>query len=47
MNLNRKHLSLIITVFSMAIILLLLYSIRLGAKQEDEYVIKKLWKSEL
>jgi len=40
MNLNRKHLSLLITVFSMAIILLLLYSIRLGAKQEDEYVIE-------
>ncbi|WP_394974692.1 hypothetical protein [uncultured Croceitalea sp.] len=40
MNLNRKQLSLIITIFSMAIVLLLLYSIRLGAKQEDEYVIE-------
>lgn len=40
MNLNRKQLSLIITVFSMSIIVLLAYSIRLGAEQEDEYVIE-------
>ncbi|WP_350289870.1 hypothetical protein [uncultured Croceitalea sp.] len=40
MNLNRKHLSFLITIFSMAIVVLLLYSIRLGAKHEDEYVIE-------
>ncbi len=40
MNLNRKQLSLLITVFSMAIILLMLYSIRLGGKQAEEYVIE-------
>ncbi|GMN09825.1 hypothetical protein MTsPCn9_18680 [Croceitalea sp. MTPC9] len=40
MNLNRKQLSFLITIFSMAIVVLLLYSIRLGAKQEDEYVIE-------
>ncbi|MDT0606636.1 energy transducer TonB family protein [Croceitalea rosinachiae] len=40
MNLNRKQLSLLITIFSMAIILLSLYSIRLGGQQEEEYVIE-------
>lgn len=40
MNLNRKQLSLLITIFSMAIILLALYSIRLGGQQEEEYVIE-------
>ena len=40
MNLNRKQLSLSITIFSMAIVILLLYSIRLGAKEKDEYVIE-------
>ena len=40
MNLNRKQLSLMITVFSMAIILLMLYSIRLGGQQKEEYVIE-------
>ncbi|UJH66176.1 hypothetical protein [Allomuricauda sp. SCSIO 65647] len=40
MDLNRKQLSLLITIFSMSIIVLLAYSIRLGAKQEDEYVIE-------
>ncbi|MDT0538363.1 MULTISPECIES: energy transducer TonB family protein [Croceitalea] len=40
MNLNRKQLSLLITIFSMAIVLLLLYSIRLGGQQEEEYVIE-------
>lgn len=40
MNLNRKLLSFLIAIFSMAIVVLLLYSIRLGAKQEDEYVIE-------
>jgi TonB family protein len=40
MNLNRKQLSLIITIFTMANVILLAYSIRLGSKQEDEYVIE-------
>ena len=40
MNLNNKQLSLIITVFSMGIMMLLLYNIHLGAKQEEEYVIE-------
>ncbi|WP_350286394.1 energy transducer TonB [uncultured Croceitalea sp.] len=40
MNLNRKQLSLLITVFSMAIILLLLYNIHLGGQQPEEYVIE-------
>jgi len=40
MNLNRKQLSLIITIFTMANVLLLSYNIHLGAKEEDEYVIE-------
>lgn len=40
MDLNRKQLSLIITIFSMSIVVLLAYSIRLGGQQEDEYVIE-------
>lgn len=40
MNLNRKQLSLLITIFSMAIVVLTLYSIRLGGQQQEEYVIE-------
>ncbi len=40
MDLNRKHLSLSITAFSMSIIVLLAYSIRLGNQQVDEYIIE-------
>lgn len=40
MNLNNKQLSLLITLFAMGIMLLLLYNIHLGAKQEEEYVIE-------
>ena len=40
MNLNNKQISLIITVFSMGIMMLLLYNIHLGAQQEEEYVIE-------
>ena len=40
MDLNRKQLSLLITIFSMSIVVLLAYSIRLGGQQEDEYVIE-------
>lgn len=41
MNLNRQQLSLLITVFSMAIIVLGLYNIHLGGQQEeDEYIVE-------
>ncbi|RIV44094.1 hypothetical protein [Flagellimonas pelagia] len=40
MNLNRSQLSLIITFFSMSIVVLLLFSIHLGGMKEDEYVIE-------
>ncbi|KAB7528344.1 hypothetical protein F8C76_10785 [Flagellimonas olearia] len=40
MNLNRSQLSLIITFFSMALVVLLLFNIHLGSMQEDEYVIE-------
>lgn len=40
MNLNNKQLSLIITLFSMGIMMLLLYNIHLGAQKEEEYVIE-------
>jgi len=49
MNLNRQQLSLIITMFSMAIIVLVLYNIHLGAEeeQEDDYVVEMLLEEEL
>lgn len=40
MNLTRKQLSLLITIFTMANVVLLTYNIRLGAEQEPEYVIE-------
>ena len=40
MNLNRKQLSFLITLFSMSIIVMLAYNIHLGAQQEEEYVIE-------
>ncbi len=40
MNLNRQQLSLLITVFSLSIVVLLLYNIHLGGTQEEEYVIE-------
>jgi len=40
MNLNNQQLSLMITVFSMAIIILLSYNIHLGGQQPEEYVIE-------
>ncbi|KPM32813.1 Hypothetical protein I595_1240 [Croceitalea dokdonensis DOKDO 023] len=40
MSLNRKQLSLMITIFSMAIILLLLYNVHLGSERVEEYVIE-------
>ncbi len=40
MNLNNKQLSLIITIFTMAIIVLLAYNVHLVNREEDEYVIE-------
>ncbi|MCK0161477.1 energy transducer TonB [Allomuricauda sp. F6463D] len=40
MNLNKSQLSLLITLFSMSIVILLLFNIHLGSIQEDEYVIE-------
>ncbi|MGW9684229.1 hypothetical protein [Flagellimonas sp. 2504JD1-5] len=40
MNLNRNQLSLLITFFSMSIIVLLLFNIHLGGVKEEEYVIE-------
>jgi len=49
MNLNRQQLSLIITVFSMGIIVLVLYNIHLGAEeeQEEDYIVEMLLEEEL
>lgn len=40
MNLNRSQLSLLITFFSMAIMVLVLYNIHLGGKEKEEYIIE-------
>ena len=43
MNLDRKQLSLLITLFSMAIMLLCLYNIQLGKEEKvDEYVVEMM-----
>jgi len=48
MNLNRKQLSLLITVFSMAIVILCLYNIHLGgADKEDEYVVEMVLEEDI
>lgn len=48
MNLNRKQLSLVITVFSMAIVILCLYNIHLGgADKEDEYVVEMVLEEDI
>jgi TonB family protein len=49
MNLNRQQLSLIITIFSMAIVVLVLYNIQLGAQEEedDDYVVEMVLDEEL
>jgi hypothetical protein len=39
-NLNRNQLSFIITLFSLSLMVLLLYNLHLGAEKEDEYVIE-------
>ena len=40
MNLNRKQLSFLITVFSLSIMVLSLYNIHLGSEEKEEYVIE-------
>lgn len=40
MNLNRKQLSFLITVFSLSIMILLLYNIHLGSEEKEEYIIE-------
>lgn len=41
MRLNRKHLSFLITVFSLSIMVLALYNVHLGKqKSQDEYVVE-------
>ncbi len=40
MHFNRSQLSLLITFFSMSLVILLLYNIHLGGQKEDEYVIE-------
>jgi len=48
MNLNRQQLSLLITFFSMSIVVLALYNIHLGGQQaEDEYVVELILDEEL
>jgi outer membrane biosynthesis protein TonB len=48
MSLNRQQLSLLITVFSMSIVVLGLYNIHLGGQQvEDEYVVELILDEEL
>lgn len=49
MNFNRQQLSLISTVFSMAIVILILYSIQLGGKTEkdDDYVVEMILDEEI
>jgi len=44
MNLNRKQLSLLITVFSMGIMVLGLYNLHLGeaGSEEDEYIVEMM-----
>ena len=39
-DLNRSQLSLLITIFSLSIVVLMLFNIHLGAKEQDEYVIE-------
>ncbi|WP_419212843.1 hypothetical protein ACNR9Q_01635 [Maribacter sp. X9] len=48
MNLNRQQLSLLITIFSMAIVVLVLYSIQLGdAAEKDEYIVEMMLDPEI
>ncbi|MGB5556208.1 MAG: energy transducer TonB [Flavobacteriaceae bacterium] len=47
MNLNRKHLSLLITVFTLAIMVLALYNVHMGqGQEEDEYIVEMMLEEE-
>lgn len=49
MNLSRQQLSLLITIFSMAIVVLVLYTIQLGGKTEkdEDYVVEMILDEEV
>jgi hypothetical protein len=49
MNLSRQQLALIITIFSMVIVVLVLYSIQLGGKTEkdEDYIVEMILDEEL
>lgn len=49
MNLNRQQLSLLITICTMAIVVLVLYSIQLGEKmeQDEDYVVEMILEKEI
>ena len=48
MNLNRQQLSLLITIFSMAIVVLVLYNVQMGGEEEqDDYVVEMLLDPEI
>ncbi|SEK86453.1 hypothetical protein SAMN04488008_102325 [Maribacter orientalis] len=49
MNLNRQQLSLLITFFSMSIVVLILYGIQLGGEEvtEDDYVVEMVMDTEI
>ncbi|MEX0275201.1 MAG: hypothetical protein AB3N16_12565, partial [Flavobacteriaceae bacterium] len=47
MRLNRKHLSFLITLFSLSIIVLSLYNIHLGQQVEEEYVVEMILDEEI
>ncbi len=40
MDLNRSQLSFLITLFSLSILVLLMYNLHLGAEKQEEYVIE-------
>lgn len=48
MNLNQKQLALLITLFSMSIVVLCLYNIHLGGNEaEDEYVVEMVLEDDI
>lgn len=48
MNLNRKQLSMLITLFSLGIMVLVLYSIQLGGEEKkEEYIVEMLLDPEI
>ncbi|MGB5429134.1 MAG: hypothetical protein WBM94_05640, partial [Eudoraea sp.] len=40
MDLNRSQLSLLITFFSLSLVILLLFNIHLGSEEQEEYIIE-------